>query len=138
MVREDLSVISESLEKSLAEQATRKRLAQEASISAFSDNRASEFLRRLEVFISDFEKGLDDKSEVGLRLVNFGDTTFHLENVKCLDPSLICFCGENKDGNPVELIQHVSQINVLLVKVPREDPSKPKRIIGFIDRGEGE
>ena len=34
-------------------------------------------------------------------------------------------------GAPVELIQHVSQISVLLMKLPRRDPDKPKKPIGF-------
>ena len=33
--------------------------------------------------------------------------------------------------NPFELIQHVSQISVLIMKVKRIDTSKPKRQIGF-------
>jgi hypothetical protein len=47
------------------------------------------------------------------------------------NPSLISFQGRTDDGQPVELIQHVSQISILLMKLKRPDPSKPKRKIGF-------
>ncbi len=38
----------------------------------------------------------------------------------------------NPDGAKVELLQHTSQLNLLLVAVPRmDDLSKPRRKIGF-------
>jgi len=95
-------------------------------------NRASEFHRRLVEWINSFSAGLDEQHEVGVRLVSFGQTlVFRLDDLGYWNPSLICFYGETDDGNPVELIQHVSQISVLLMKVPRKDPSKPKQPIGF-------
>jgi hypothetical protein len=38
-----------------------------------------------------------------------------------------------ENGDPVELIQHVSQISILLMKLKRSDPEAPKRPIGFKD-----
>lgn len=32
---------------------------------------------------------------------------------------------------PVRLIQHINQVNLLLKQVKRSDPQKPKRDIGF-------
>ena len=93
---------------------------------------ASEFHKRLTKWIQDFDQSLDDAHEVGIRLVTFGQTvTFHLESLGYWNPYLISFAGFTEDGNPVELIQHVNQISVLLMKVPRKDPTKPKRKIGF-------
>ncbi len=101
-------------------------------ITNLDANRASEFYRRLGQWIADFDNSLDDAHEVGLRLVNFGQSVvFHLEDMGYWDPSLISFKGHTDDGNPVELIQHVSQISILLTKLRRKDPSKPKRRIGF-------
>lgn len=95
-------------------------------------NFASDFYDRLVKWINDFDASLDDEHEVGLRLVNFGQTvTFHLENIGYWNPALISFTGTTEDGNPVELIQHVNQISILLMKLKRPDPSKPKRKIGF-------
>lgn len=95
-------------------------------------NLASEFYKKLTRWISNFDKSLDQEHEVGVRLVNFGQTvTFHLEDMGYWNPSLISFSGYSEDGNPVELIQHVSQISILLVKMKRKDPTQPKSPIGF-------
>ena len=101
-------------------------------------NYASEFHKRLENLISHFDASLDQQHEVGVRLVSFGQTViFHLENVGYWNPSLISFTGKTDAGEPVQLIQHVSQISILLMKLPRKDPSKPKSKIGFNPPEEG-
>lgn len=93
-------------------------------------NSAESFRERLVSWINDFDKELDSEHEVGVRLVNFGQTvTFHLEKIGHWNPSLISFSGFNDSGEPVELIQHVSQISILLMKVKRRDITKPR--IGF-------
>lgn len=95
-------------------------------------NLASEFYHRLINWINNFHKNLDDEHEVGARLVNFGQAvTFHIEEISYWNPSLISFIGKNSNGEPVELIQHVSQISILLVAMKRENIEQPKRPIGF-------
>ncbi len=95
-------------------------------------NLASEFHRRLVEWINEFNSSLDDAHEVGVRLVSFGQTiVFTLDNIGYWNPSLILLSGHTLDGSPVELIQHVSQISILLMKLPRKDPEKPKKPIGF-------
>lgn len=95
-------------------------------------NLASEFYKRLVEWINDFDKDLDSKYEVGVRLVNFGQTfTFHLSNLGYYNPSLISFSGVTDSGEHVKLIQHVSQISILLMKMKRKNPDEPKSPIGF-------
>lgn len=95
-------------------------------------NLADEFHRRLINWINEFHQSLDEEHEVGARLVNFGQAiTFHIEDIGYWNPSLISFQGKNELGEPVELIQHVSQISVLLVAMKRESVAQPKRPIGF-------
>lgn len=96
-------------------------------------NLASEFHKRLVKMINDFNESLDPEHEVGLQLCNFGQSiVIYIEDIGYYNPSLICFFGFDKDKkNSVELIQHVSQINILLVKLPRMNPEKPKQPIGF-------
>lgn len=107
-------------------------------VVATEANYASEFHKRLVEWISVFDAALDQAHEVGIRLVTFGQTVvFHLNNIGYWNPSLISFSGVTEDGSPVELIQHVSQISVLLMKLPRKDPSKPKHPIGFTCEQEG-
>lgn len=100
------------------------------------NNLASQFYRRLTKWIADFDAGLDPQHEVGIRLVSFGNSeVFHLQDLNYWNPSLLCFTGVRDDGSPVELIQHVSQISVLLMKLPRKDLSIPKRQFGFVQEG---
>jgi Family of unknown function (DUF6173) len=103
-----------------------------AVVAAMEANHASEFYERLMQWFNDFDASLDQAHEVGVRLVSFGEAfVFHLRNIGYWNPSLISFVGVTEDGEPVELIQHVSQISVLLMKLPRKDASKPKQPIGF-------
>lgn len=100
-------------------------------------NLASEFHTRLINWIHDFDSELDHEHEVGVRLVSFGQTVnFHLKDIDHWNPSLISFSGNMENGDPVELIQHVSQISILLIKMKREDPTLPKRPIGFSEWGD--
>ncbi|MGO9611951.1 MAG: DUF6173 family protein [Dissulfurispiraceae bacterium] len=93
---------------------------------------ASAFYERLAKWINNFDSSLDEEHEVGVRLVSFGQTIlFHLKGMGYWNPFLISFSGTTDDGDPVELIQHVNQISILLMKLPRKDPEKPKRPIGF-------
>jgi hypothetical protein len=95
-------------------------------------NYASEFYTRLVKWITDFDAKLDQENEVGVRLVSFGqNVVFTLQSLGYWNPSLISFTGITQDDSPVELIQHVTQISILLMKLPRTDPSKPKSRIGF-------
>ncbi len=95
-------------------------------------NHASQFYEHLANLIIDFDSKLDNEHEVGVRLVNFGQTVvFSLEDMRYCDPSLISFIGRTQEGQPVELIQNVSQISILLMKLPREYPAEPKTPIGF-------
>ncbi|MFP3370999.1 DUF6173 family protein [Pseudomonas sp. SIMBA_068] len=95
-------------------------------------NLASEFYRRLVKWINDFHRELEDEYEVGGQLVSFGnEITFSFTELTYWNPSLIGFYGSRPDGSPVKLIQHVSQINVLLVRQKRVHPEEPKRPIGF-------
>jgi hypothetical protein len=94
-------------------------------------NLASEHCQRLAHQIQEFDKSLTDDCEVGIRLVTFGQTvTIHVESIGYYDPSLIIFYGQ-MDGQPVSLIQHVSQISFLLTSLKRADPTIPKRPFGF-------
>ncbi len=100
--------------------------------SIIDSNLASEFHHRLTNWINEFHKSLDEEHEAGARLVSFGQSiTFHIEDIGFSNPSLISFSGRTETGEPVELIQHVTQISILLMKMKRAKPEEPKRPIGF-------
>lgn len=92
---------------------------------------ASDMYKRIVTLINHFESGLPDDMQAGGRLVSSGNITFSIQDVGFWDPNMIVFYGELSEGSTVELVQHISQLNLLLVAVPRKDTSKPRRIIGF-------
>jgi hypothetical protein len=92
---------------------------------------ASDFFERLNSWILEYQEGLDSETEIGLGLVSFGlIRTIHLSEMSYWNPALIRFDGLDENGKPTQLIQHVSQISVLLTSVPKQG-DHPKRIVGF-------
>jgi hypothetical protein len=86
---------------------------------------------RLKDYIQKFEEGLDSEQEVGLKLVSSGsNSTFHIQNVGYYGPDIICFyCHNPETKSNAQLIQNITQLNVLLIPVPKLE-EKPKRV-GF-------
>ena len=71
-------------------------------------------------YIQDFEDNLDEEHEIGARLVSFGsEVTFHIEDMESYGPDIITFFGINNNGEKVQLIQNISQLNVLLVAMKK-------------------
>ncbi len=98
---------------------------------------ASDMYQRIVALINNFEADLPDTLQAGGRLVSAGDITFSIQDIGYWDPNLIVFYGELSDGSSVELVQHISQLNLLLVAVPRhDDPQTPRRVIGFTTKDE--
>lgn len=90
---------------------------------------------RLVESIIAFEKKLDADSEIGARLVNFNaNEVISIDDVSYWGPDLVNFIGKNADGHPVELMQHMTQVNVLLVAVPKQQ-EEPRRIGFFLEEG---
>lgn len=129
-----------SLTQSMIEQKHLERKAikeQQNSINLLAElqsaNLANEFADRLLDRMNSFDKDLDLEYEVGMKLVSFGQTiTFHVSSIGYYNPSLIIFYGFTEDGNKVEYVQHVTQINFLLMALPRLKPDVPKQKIGLI------
>jgi hypothetical protein len=86
-------------------------------------NLASEIEGHLKLMVYDFEQALEPQQEIGICLVSFGHSVvFHLCQIRACDPSLIRFAGVTEAGDPVELVQHVSQISLLFLRVSALTP----------------
>jgi len=93
---------------------------------------------RLAEYIKEFEAALDNDHEIGARLVSFGqNVTFHIEDIGYYGPDIIHFEGRNEAMEKVQLIQHVSQLSVLLVAVKKQQ-DKPRRIGFVLDKKEAQ
>ena len=94
-------------------------------------NPAAWTYERLGEYIKGFEADLDSEHEIGARLVSFGQSiTFHIQNVGYYGPDIISFTGVDSEGQKVQLIQHMSQLSVLLIAMNKMG-DEPNRI-GFI------
>lgn len=90
------------------------------------------YYERLTEAIRRFDAELDNDHEVGLKLVTFGQSiTFHVTSLGYHNPGLIMFYGTMDNGQPVELVQHISQISFLMTSVKRDNPTEPKKPFGF-------
>ncbi|RYG25052.1 MAG: hypothetical protein EON93_22525 [Burkholderiales bacterium] len=86
--------------------------------------------QRLVHQVMEFEKNLGPDHEVGGRFVEGpSGEPLHLSNVASWGPDMILFMGEFPDGRKWELMQHYSQVSMLLVAV-RKINEEPRRI-GF-------
>lgn len=96
-------------------------------------NLASELYKHLKKRAEDFDNKLDGSQGVGVKLIPSGQSvTFQVTALGYCDPSLIIFAGVTEGGLEVQLIQHVSQLNFLLMAMPRPNPKDPKIPLGFI------
>ncbi|MDJ0517467.1 MAG: hypothetical protein F6K08_30010 [Okeania sp. SIO1H6] len=86
----------------------------------YSANFASNLAKQLHSEIQKFDDSLDTEHEVGGKLLSFGENiTFHVSGISYRDPSLIIFYGFTNNGEPVKLMQNVSQISLLLIVLPK-------------------
>lgn len=81
--------------------------------------------------IKEFEDDLDSDHEVAVRLASFGQSiTMSVTEIGYSNPNTLVFYGYVGDQFAT-LIQHVSQLNFLLLAVKKAVPEKPPRRIGF-------
>lgn len=93
---------------------------------------ASEVSKRLESVFSDYMQTLKDNEEIGVALASFGVCRqIAVETVRAYDPNILAIDGY-EDGQKVTLVQHISQLNFLLIPLPiSSDAGKARRKIGF-------
>jgi hypothetical protein len=98
-------------------------LAHEARIAEAQHHRDNPVLRvmdALKKYILEFESQLNEQQEIGVRLISFGgEIVFHAQRIAFMPPNIITFYGVTTEGERVQLIQHVSQLNILLKALPK-------------------
>ncbi|QIK39891.1 DUF6173 family protein [Pontibrevibacter nitratireducens] len=80
-------------------------------------------------YIQKFEELLDAEHEVGLGFVGSDSGTLTIQGMGYFAPDIITFYGTDAGGNKRQLIQHVSQLSVMLTAAPRL--KSPAQRIGF-------
>lgn len=86
---------------------------------------------RLLLYIKNFEEQLDDSEEVAMGFTGGDAGVLRIEGIGYFAPDIVTFYGTDEDGSRTQLIQHVSQLNVMLRALPREPDLEPPARIGF-------
>jgi hypothetical protein len=87
--------------------------------------------QRLILYIQNFEEQLDEDHEVAMGFTGGDIGVLSIEGIGFFDPDLITFYGTDESGTRTQLVQHYSQLNVML-RALRKQPDRPApRRIGF-------
>ena len=89
-------------------------------------------LKNVVMKIQEFEAHLPDTMQAGYYVPGAPGAVMVIDKVSCMSPDIITFSGQLSPGHNAVLVQHITQLNLLLVAAPRtDDTSLPRRTIGF-------
>lgn len=74
---------------------------------------------RLILYVQKFEEGLDSDHEIGMGFAGSDAGTLHIKGMGYFGPDIITFYGVDQNGTKTQLVQHVSQLNVMLKAAPK-------------------
>lgn len=86
---------------------------------------------RLILYIQNFEKTLDNEHEVAMGFVGSDAGVLRIEGMGYFDPDIITFYGSDATGGKTQLVQHVSQLSVILRALPKPAAQEAPARIGF-------
>jgi hypothetical protein len=115
----------------------RKNAAAQKVPKAITDKPASQksaaqwAYERVVLYLKHFEEQLDSDHEVAMGFTGGDAGVLRIEGMGYFDPDVVTFYGSDPGGGRVQLIQHVSQLSVLLRALPKEIKDEAPRRIGF-------
>ena len=86
---------------------------------------------RLILYIQNFEAQLDNEHEVAMGFTGSNAGTLRIEGMGYFDPDMVTFYGTDPSGGRTQLIQHVSQLSVILRAMPKTPDRESPNRIGF-------
>ncbi len=86
---------------------------------------------RLIHYIKRFEDGLEPGEEVAMAMTGGHSGVLRIQGMGYFDPDIVTFYGSDPAGAKTQLIQHVTQLSVILRALPRPRPETPPERIGF-------
>lgn len=86
---------------------------------------------RLVLYIQNFEEQLDNEHEIAVGFVGGGAGVLRIEGLGFFDPDIVTFYGTDTEGTKTQLIQHVTQLSVMLRAIPKEKTTISAKRIGF-------
>lgn len=86
---------------------------------------------RIILYIQNFEQQLDNEHEVAMGFAGGDAGILRIEGMGYFDPDIVTFYGTDPEGARTQLIQHVTQLSVILRALPKEVEQDQPRRIGF-------
>ncbi len=86
---------------------------------------------RLIIYIQNFEQQLDGEHEVAMGFVGGDAGVLRIQGLGYYDPDIVTFYGTDATGARTQLVQHVSQLSVMLRAVAKPRKDAPANRIGF-------
>lgn len=86
---------------------------------------------RIILYIRNFEEQLDNAHEIAMGFTGGDAGVLRIEGIGYFDPDIVTFYGSDSTGARTQLVQHVSQLSVMLRALPKPKPDSPPARIGF-------
>ncbi len=86
---------------------------------------------RLILYIQNFEETLDNEHEVAMGFTGGDAGVLRIEGMGFFDPDMITYYGTDQSGAKTQLVQHISQLNVMFRAQPKAVQQEPATRIGF-------
>ncbi len=86
---------------------------------------------RIALYLKHFEESLDNQHEVAMGFTGGDAGVLRIEGMGYFDPDIVTFYGSDPTGAKTQLIQHVTQTNVMLRALPKAVERAEPRRIGF-------
>ena len=86
---------------------------------------------RLILYIQNFEQQLDNEHEIAMGFTGGDVGVLRIEGMGFFDPDMVTFHGTDMGGAKTQLVQHVSQLNVMLRALPKQVEANEPTRIGF-------
>ncbi|MDQ2093552.1 DUF6173 family protein [Rhodalgimonas zhirmunskyi] len=87
---------------------------------------------RLILYIQNFEEQLDNNQEIAVGFAGGEAGVIRIEGIGFFDPDIVTFYGSDESGLKTQLIQHVTQLSVVLRALPAlSAPEEAPKRIGF-------
>lgn len=104
---------------------------EKAAKTAKSKSPAQWAYERIVLYLQEFEKGLDSEHEVAMGFTGGDAGVLRIEGMGYFDPDIVTFYGSDPTGSKTQLIQHVTQMNVMLRALPKAVETEAPNRIGF-------
>ena len=86
---------------------------------------------RTVMYLKKFEESLDENHEVAMGFAGADAGVLRIEGMGYFDPDIVTFYGVDSKGAKMQLVQHVTQLNVVLRAAPKAVKTARPNRIGF-------